>query len=177
MEGEYALPKGAQLGVYSLQVVDYGGSSFRVEEYKKPEFEVTVQAPKEPVQLGDKITATIQAKYFFGARSTTGKVKYKVLRSSHNGRWYPPRPLGLVLRHAATGGSAPITPGIPAGTAGAACRPSPWWWGGPQPQPEVVAEREVEIGPDGTIVASRSTRCRRKKSTAIRITPIRSRRK
>ena len=37
-----------------------GGGNFRVEEYKKPEFEVKVDAPKEPVMLGEKITATIQ---------------------------------------------------------------------------------------------------------------------
>ena len=50
--GEFPLPKGAMLGVYGLQVVNHGGGSFRVEEYKKPEFEVKVEAPKEPVQPG-----------------------------------------------------------------------------------------------------------------------------
>jgi hypothetical protein len=29
-----------------------GGNTFRVEEYKKPEYEVTIDAPKEPVMLG-----------------------------------------------------------------------------------------------------------------------------
>ena len=48
--------------------------------------------------LGEKITATIKAKYYFGAPVTKAKVKYKVLRTSHDARWYPLGPLGLVLR-------------------------------------------------------------------------------
>jgi uncharacterized protein YfaS (alpha-2-macroglobulin family) len=59
---------------------DHGHATFRVEEYKKPEFEVKVEAPKEPVKLGDQIEATIQAKYYFGAPVTKGKAKIKVLR-------------------------------------------------------------------------------------------------
>ncbi len=54
MEGEFELPADATLGVYQVFVVNYGGGSFRVEEYKKPEFEVTVDAPTEPVMLGEK---------------------------------------------------------------------------------------------------------------------------
>src|SRR5262249_6488194 len=63
LAGDYDLPKGATLGVYNLFIPNKGGGSFRVEEYKKPEFEVTVEAPKEPVQLGEQIAATINAKY------------------------------------------------------------------------------------------------------------------
>ena len=48
--------------------------------------------------LGEKITATIQAKYYFGAPVTHAKVKYKVMRTSYSSRWYPTRRLGLVLR-------------------------------------------------------------------------------
>ena len=89
MEGEFDLPADATLGVYQLFVVNHGGGSFRVEEYKKPEFEVTVDAPSEPVMLGEKIKATIQAKYYFGSPVTEAKVKYKVTRTSHTARWFP----------------------------------------------------------------------------------------
>ena len=44
-DGEYTPPKDATLGTYSLQVPNLGAGSFRVEEYKKPEFEVSVDAP------------------------------------------------------------------------------------------------------------------------------------
>ena len=73
-------------------------ASFRVEEYKKPEFEVNIEAPKEPVMLGEKITATIEAKYYFGSPVTHAKVKYKIMRTSQVEPWYPCLPLGLALR-------------------------------------------------------------------------------
>ncbi len=96
IEGDYEIPADATLGVYGLFVREgkhgYGGGNFRVEEYKKPEFEVTVEAPTEPVMLGDKITATIKAKYYFGSPVTKAKVKYTVKRSSRIERWYPVDP-------------------------------------------------------------------------------------
>ncbi len=150
IEGEYALPKGAQLGVYSLQIVNQGGGTFRVEEYKKPEFEVGVQTPTEPTMLGEKITAKIQAKYYFGAPVTSGKVKYKVLRSFHNGNWYPPGRWDWFYGPGYWWFSGNYA-WYPGWNQWGCFKPAPWWWGGAQPQPEVVAEREVEIGPDGTI--------------------------
>lgn len=150
LEGEHVLPKGAALGVYSLMVVNHGGSSFRVEEYKKPEYEVTVEAPKEPVQLGEKITATIQAKYFFGAPVTKGTVKYKILRSSHNSQWYPVGRWDWFYGKGYWWFASDYT-WYPGWQQWGCVRPSPWWWGGAQPQPEVVAEQEVEIGADGII--------------------------
>ena len=92
IEGEYTIPADATLGVYGLCIPGRGGSSFRVEEYKKPEFEVTVDAPTKPVMLGEKITATIKAKYYFGSPVTKAKVKYKVMRTSYSERWYPVGP-------------------------------------------------------------------------------------
>ena len=75
-----------------------GGGSFRVEEYKKPEFEVKVDAPTEPVMLGEKITATIKAKYYFGSPVTKAKVKYKVNRTQLRRALVSRRAVGLALR-------------------------------------------------------------------------------
>ncbi|MDF1667661.1 MAG: MG2 domain-containing protein, partial [Planctomycetota bacterium] len=87
---DYTLPKDAALGSYNCYIKNMGGyTRFRVEEYKKPEFQVTVEAPTVPVQLGEKITAKIVAKYFFGAPVVKAKVKYKVLRTSKSAQWYP----------------------------------------------------------------------------------------
>ncbi|MFN9977295.1 MAG: hypothetical protein ACK58T_46065, partial [Phycisphaerae bacterium] len=66
-----------------------GNGSFRDEEYRKPEFEVKVDAPDKPVKLGEKIQAKINAKYYFGAPVTEGTVHYKVERSDKDSRWYP----------------------------------------------------------------------------------------
>ena len=150
LEGEYALPKGVQLGVYQVFIVDHGGGSFRVEEYKKPEFEVTVEAPKEPIRLGEKVSAKIEAKYLFGAPVTKAKVKYRVLRSAHNSNWYP------LARWDWFYGKgywwfAYDYDWYPGWSRWGCIRPIGWWWGSPSQPPEVVAEQEVEIGADGTV--------------------------
>jgi len=79
--GEFKLPADAQLGQYWIMASNPSGSaSFRVEEYKKPEYEVTVDAPKEPITLGNSFTATITGRYYFGAPVVNAPVKYKVTR-------------------------------------------------------------------------------------------------
>ena len=157
--GELFLPKETKLGVYSLQVVKmngekivhyYGGNSFRVEEYKKPEFEVKVNAPTEPVKLGDKITATIEAKYYFGAPVVNATVKYKVMRENHTARWYPTGRWDWFYGSGYWWFAADYDwfPGF--GEWGCR-RPVPSWYGMGRQQPELVIENEVKIGPDGKV--------------------------
>ena len=155
-------PPTRRSGQYYLQVVNHGGGTFRVEEYKKPEFEVTVEAPNEPVMLGEKITATIRAKYYFGSPVTDATVKYKVLRTRAHQHLVSADALGLALRPrllvvlvrlhlvprlARLGLHAAGAVVVLAATA----------------PPEIVAEREAPIGPDGTL-RSRSTRRSRRRS-------------
>ena len=155
IEGDLTLAKDATLGVYYIQILDhtkvhgYGGSTFRLEEYKKPEFEVKVEAPKEPVRLGEKIEATIQAKYYFGAPVTRAKVKYKVTRTRHDNSWYPVRGVGLVLRLGllVVRRRLRLVPRLP--TCGAAWRPvQRWWWG--HPPAGAARNRPRERGRDRT---------------------------
>ncbi len=114
---DFDLPSTATLGAYRFQLVNYGGGNFRVEEYKKPEFEVTVDAPGEPVELGEKIDATIKARYYFGSPVSEGKVKYKVVRTTRDTQWYPVGPWDWLYGRA-TGGSATTTRGTRAGSGG-----------------------------------------------------------
>lgn len=151
IEGQWDLAADAPLGDYQLMVVDRGGGSFRVEEYKKPEFEVEIKAPEKPVMLGDKIQAVVQAKYYFGSPVTRAKVKYKLQRSPREDRWFPVAPWDWLYG-----------PGywwfaydydwLPGWANWGWRRPLGFWWPGFGHQPpEVLAEREVEIGPDGTL--------------------------
>lgn len=101
----FEIPESAQLGSYRICVGNefnendetpalgrtYASGYFRLEEYRKPEFKVSVEAPTEPVALGDKFKATIRADYYFGAPVANGKVKYTVTRSPLDARWSPPR--------------------------------------------------------------------------------------
>ncbi len=152
IEGEFPLPKGAMLGSYALLVMNQfqQGGSFRVEEYKKPEFEVTVDAPPEPVALGEKVPATINAKYFFGAPVTKGKVKYKILRTPHDSHWYPTAHWDWFYGKGYWWFASDYT-WYPGWNRWGCARPIGWWIGRNNAPPEVVAEQEVEIGPDGTV--------------------------
>ena len=150
IEGKFEIPSGATLGQYSLVVVNRGGGSFRVEEYKKPEFEVTVEAPSEPIALGEKVTATISAKYYFGSPVSNATVRYKVMRTPHTETWYPPSPWDWFYGPGYWWFSYDYD-WYPGWNRWGCVRPSPWWlWRAPTP-PEIVAEREVEIGADGTV--------------------------
>jgi uncharacterized protein YfaS (alpha-2-macroglobulin family) len=149
-DGELALEDEATLGVYGIQVLNMGGGSFRVEEYKKPEFEVTVDAPTEPVMLGEKITATINSKYYFGAPVTDAKVKYKVMRTRHTAQWFPSRPWDWFYGKGYWwfGRDYLWYPGF---REWGCFAPRGWWWGAQPDQPEVVSENEVPVGADGTV--------------------------
>ncbi len=151
--GEYALPKDAMLGAYQMYLLNephQGRSTFRVEEYKKPEFEVKVEAPREPVMLGEKIQASIEARYYFGAPVTKAKVKYKVLRTTHDSRWYPVGTWDWFYGPGYWWFAADYN-WYPGFSRWGCLRPWPWWWGHGGEQPEVVLENEVEIGPDGKV--------------------------
>ena len=160
IKGEFKLVADAALGVYRIshgRSSVYGGQTFRVEEYKKPEFEVSVQAPAEPVMLGEKIAAKIKAAYYFGSPVTEATVKYKVLRSQHDSRWYPsfywdwfygPGYWWYAYDY----------PWYPGWRDWGCRRPIwSWWQHWPRQQPEIVADGEVKIGKDGTVNISIDT--------------------
>ena len=102
--------------------------------------------------LGEKIEATVAANYYFGAPVTEATVKYKVLRSDYSQRWYPLAPWDWCFGPGYWwfGYDYPWYPGWDQWVGCA--RPGPWWiWEQPSPPPEVVAEAEFPVGPDGTI--------------------------
>ncbi len=85
--GEFKLPADAMLGTWSVYIPN-GAVSFRVEEYKKPEYELTVSTPRKPVKLGEPFSIDIQGKYYFGAPMADAKVKYRIFREEA-ARVYP----------------------------------------------------------------------------------------
>jgi uncharacterized protein YfaS (alpha-2-macroglobulin family) len=86
--GEVDIPEDAPLGNYSVTAAtDYGTASgyFEVQEYKKPEFKVTVSAPQRFVPTGTQMKFNVSARYFFGSPVTRADVKYYIYRE----RYYP----------------------------------------------------------------------------------------
>ncbi len=156
IEGEYKLPSEAALGSYSLQILGHGSGSFRVEEYKKPEYEVSVEAPSEPVKLGDKFKATVAAKYYFGSPVTKATVKYKVTRQSRTNRWFPPRPWDWLYGegYGWMGGNSSWHPGW---RRWGCLPPPPWWWPQNLQPPEIVAQGEAPLDADGKLAIELDT--------------------
>ena len=150
ISGKWLVPDGATLGQYQINVVNHGGGTFRVEEYKKPEFEVTIEAPEKPVQLGDKITAKISAKYYFGSAVTNAKVHYKVLRTPYEKRWFPPGPWDWLYGEG-YGWFADDYSWYPGWARWGCVAPYPWWFWHAPAQPEVVSDQVVDIADDGTV--------------------------
>ena len=160
-EGEYAIPADAPLGMWNWSILDgdtanyrWSGMLLRVEEYKKPEYEVTVDAPADPVRLGETIEATISAKYYFGSPVTEAKVKYKVTRTATQNEWYPVWRWDWLYGCGTWwfGGDYGWYPGW---RTWGRCGPDrgyvPSSYGFSRMPPEVVLEDEVDIGPDGTV--------------------------
>ncbi len=86
--GEFSLPKSATLGAYHMQwrvagrYVDGGaGSRFRIEEYRKPEYQVAVGASDARYALNDTVDVRLEAKYYFGSPVAGAKVSYTVHRT------------------------------------------------------------------------------------------------
>jgi uncharacterized protein YfaS (alpha-2-macroglobulin family) len=162
-DSEWTIPAEATLGPWRIEISGYGQGTFRVEEYKKPEFEVNVDAPSDPVMLGEKFEAKIQAKYLFGAPVKEGKFKYKVTRTRHDATWYPPAPWDWYYGKGYWWFACDYL-WYPGWHLWGCRRPIFGWmmhggwhgWAPPKP-PEVVAENEGEIGADGTVKVSIDT--------------------
>ncbi len=91
LNGQFNLPNDAALGDYSVIIGDdvYTGT-FKVVGYRKPQFGLRVDAPREPILFGQKISAMIGVTDAKGIPVRRARVKYKVSRSRNNSRWYPP---------------------------------------------------------------------------------------
>lgn len=95
LSGELALQPGAPLGQYQIVIRNafhshYSHGTFRVEEYKKPEYEVRVKAGERLVRIGETVEARVSAAYYFGAPVTDAVVRYTVRRRPHWTWWGGP---------------------------------------------------------------------------------------
>ena len=57
--------------------------SFKVEEYKRPDYEVTLNAPEKPLALGQKAVVTGRAQYYTGAPMAKAQVKYRLTQKPY----------------------------------------------------------------------------------------------
>jgi hypothetical protein len=125
-DGKFTIGSDAPLGTYEVNATVKVGndtltlsSSFRVEEYRAPQFKVDVTTPSPNVIAGDPLTATVVSRYLFGGAMTGVKVHWTAARSSS--------------------GFSP--PGNDLFTFGA----NTWWWDDNQPE----TSSDIASGGDG----------------------------
>lgn len=78
--GQFVLPSPCLTGYFSLRAADTS-VSFKVEEYKRPTFDVTFEPVKVEYQAGDSIEVVGMAKTFAGAPVQHARVHYSISRS------------------------------------------------------------------------------------------------
>ncbi len=88
VHGDFQLPEEAALGSYGLdwEVSGPGGTSseytsFQVEAYRKPEFEVTVLPSQPWLVRGGSLTVQTEAEYLFGGPVANAQLHYRVYSS------------------------------------------------------------------------------------------------
>jgi len=151
--GSITLEDEAKLGQYSIRIENEhrnGYGFFRVEEYKKPEFEVIVDAPEEPISLGDTFQAKVSAKYYFGAPVTNGEAKVKVTRTKHTERFFPIMPWDWLYGNGYAF-DLPEHPWYRGWSEWGCFAPYPRWGGWSPPQEELVLEETYPLGPNGNV--------------------------
>jgi hypothetical protein len=96
LSGGFTLPKTAPLGAFQIVVRDAAAGDdydrtvsgwFNVEEYRKPEYDVKVEAQPGRVLQGETVRVVIDARYFFGEPVSGAAVAWSIQRSPY---WHEP---------------------------------------------------------------------------------------
>ena len=84
---DFELPKEGQTGMYHVSVNDQTNRFFRVEEYKRPTFEITFPKVNEKYTWGDTVVVKASAKTYAGVPVQGAKVAYQVTRRNQLWWW------------------------------------------------------------------------------------------
>ena len=92
ISGGFTLEEEPPLGVYYIYCTDPDGQqatgSFKVEEYRKPEFEITLTPEKEKYIQGDNMTFNVDVNYYFGAPVPDTEFTYEIYRDYYYPRYW-----------------------------------------------------------------------------------------
>ena len=84
---DFELPKEGQTGLYSISVNGMVTKYVRVEEYKRPTFEITFPKVNEKYNWGDTVVVKASAKTYAGVPVQGAKVEYLVTRRNQLWWW------------------------------------------------------------------------------------------
>ena len=93
---DFELPKEGQTGQYSISVNGTATEYVRVEEYKRPTFEITFPKVNERYTWGDTVVVKANAKTYAGVPVQGAKVEYKVTR--RNQMWWGARSADVLVK-------------------------------------------------------------------------------
>lgn len=82
--GSFTAPKGRVTGRMTIEESDNGSTSISMEEYKRPKFQVTVEAPSQSPKLGEAVVVKGHADSYAGAAIDGAEVRWRVTREA---RW------------------------------------------------------------------------------------------
>ncbi|MDR2563532.1 MAG: hypothetical protein LBC98_06265, partial [Prevotellaceae bacterium] len=110
--GNFAIPQGLLNGVMRLETVGkhaYNNHTIRVEEYKRPTFEVKIKAPKQEIAMNSSISLKATAKALAGYAIDGAAVKYEVTRTAVMPFWryyFMPYPYSAATQRQIASGTA-----------------------------------------------------------------------
>ncbi|WP_161554867.1 alpha-2-macroglobulin family protein [Ereboglobus luteus] len=89
LSGSFTVPAGRLTGYYRISTTsgERGATGIRIEEYKRPKFEVTLPAPETAPKLDSAVTLTGTATAYTGAPIDGAKVTWRVRRIVRWPRW------------------------------------------------------------------------------------------
>lgn len=88
VHGQFELADGAMLGSYKVEITIPGYTEsqiFKVEDYRKPDYEVIVTTDAEKYLVGDTISVTVDSAYFFGEPVIDADVQIYLFGGSWDG--------------------------------------------------------------------------------------------
>jgi len=93
--GEFQLPQGLLNGRFTINSdKDNGWVPFRMEEYKRPTFDIYLKENDKTYRLGDVVTIEGNAKSFSGVGISNSNLHYRITRQPHFlYRWVRPTPV------------------------------------------------------------------------------------
>lgn len=90
VNGQFPIAEGATLGSYQLEIIvgqDASKREFKVQDYRKPDYDVTVTTPQTRYVSGDIVPVTIGAHTFFGEPISGGTVSILNYYASPTSYW------------------------------------------------------------------------------------------
>lgn len=148
-EGELSLTKNSVLGNYRMFINGINSHcQFRVEEYKRPEYEVKIMGPTKGISLGEDLSVRVQAKYYFGSPVQNAKLKLKVYRREVNEEWFLPSPWDWLYGNG-YGWTNSEAHWHPNWRQWSCLPPRPWWYHKPIQKPELVYNLETKLNNKG----------------------------